>query len=70
MICCSLASLLAALTGWRTLRALAPLTFLAAALFAALHVDHYAARARLHDRALMAEILAQPFCGGAQRASP
>ncbi len=74
MLCCAL-GLLALLTGAsaRGLRALLgawPMAAIAGGSAAALavliphHLDHYRDRARLHDRTLLAEIVAAPLCTG------
>jgi hypothetical protein len=73
MICCVLASLTAAMTGWkgllrRPLRGALSLAALALGAFTAVHAGHYIARARDHDRALWRELLAQPICTGAPHA--
>jgi hypothetical protein len=77
MLCCAAATLGAtvlAVHGRRTAssrRARLAVTLAATAVPAALavlaaqHLGHYAARAEANDRSLLAEILAQPVCGGA-----
>ncbi|QND52168.1 hypothetical protein HB779_09785 [Phyllobacterium sp. 628] len=59
---------LKAIVGWQPLAkrvaivaALATL-LISSATLAAHHYEHYAARAQIHDRSVLAEILAQPIC--------
>lgn len=74
MLCCAL-GLLAVLTGAsaRGLRAAIgawPVAILASGAATALaivvpqHLDHYRQRALLHDRTMLAEIVAAPLCSG------
>ena len=74
MLCCAL-GLLALLTGAsaRGLRALLgawPVAILAGgaatalAMLAPQHLEHYRQRAQIHDRTVLAEIVAAPLCSG------
>jgi hypothetical protein len=76
MMCCSLgAFVMATMPMWRTwLKSTigyAP-TMTAAALavvawmFVAQHLTHYLDRAQANDRSLLAEVMAQPICSGAE----
>ncbi len=75
MLCCAL-GLLALLTGAsaRGLRALLgawPVAMLAGSAVTTLavvvphHLEHYRQRAQLHDRTVLAELIAAPLCTGA-----
>jgi hypothetical protein len=74
MLCCAL-GLLAVLTGAsaRGLRAIVgawPAVLIAGgsvtglAVLAPQHLDHYRQRAMIHDRSVLAEIVAAPLCSG------
>lgn len=75
MICCTLGTVaFAAVAAHRRQAAAAlrlapavalPVVLLAAAAFAAWHLEHYAARAAANDRGLWAEFVAAPLCAGA-----
>ncbi|HWA45183.1 MAG TPA: hypothetical protein VHA10_18325 [Hypericibacter adhaerens] len=50
---------------WLALSSALAVFLVAGSALAAKHFDHYAARARAHDRSVLAEIWAQPICNGA-----
>ncbi|QCI68813.1 hypothetical protein [Phreatobacter stygius] len=50
---------------WAAAFAAAAIVLAAGTALATQHFDHYAARARISERSLLAEILAQPLCMGA-----
>ena len=80
MCCALTALLIALITAWRTRfgalldwrpRARTAATFAAVVItliggsaLAAEHISHYVARARAHERTVLAEFIAQPICRG------
>ncbi|WP_332696925.1 hypothetical protein [Bosea sp. (in: a-proteobacteria)] len=78
MICCSLGAIALATTLARRRRLMARLglafpivlvaLLLGATIGLARHAGHYAERARLNQRAVLAEVLAAPICSGAAAA--
>ncbi len=83
MMCCSLgAFVMATMPMWRTWwhtwlkstvgytpRMTTAALAVVAWMFVAQHLEHYLDRAQANDRGLLAEIMAQPVCTGAQTTS-